>query len=119
MNEIESKFQDYINQLKSLQNSNYSVYEFYKKALQIENNFYKAVHDTDPDDYKGKYARCVILGKYKDFNCEGMLEQLNKLPESLKNENINSYYLRFPDKNISNQINKFIGDFSKLKNLSE
>ncbi|MDX1950413.1 MAG: hypothetical protein SFT90_07980, partial [Rickettsiales bacterium] len=46
-------------------------------------------------------------------------EQLNKLPESLKNENINSYYLRFPDKNISNQINKFIGDFSKLKNLSE
>ncbi len=119
MNEIEQKFQNYHQQFLDLQKQNISVYEFYKKALEIENNFYKVIQEANPSDNKGKYAKCVIIGKYAEFEYQNMLNSLESLPQELKNCNIQDYYRKYPQKNISISLNNFTIEFSHLKNLSE
>lgn len=60
MEEIKSLKDSYLMEIEKIKNSDPNIIDFYNQTIELTDKYIKKLSNTNPDTWKGKYAKCIF-----------------------------------------------------------
>lgn len=119
MNEIFELYNQYIEKVKALYNTNPTVPDFIEKCIGFDKEFLEKLEKIEPSDVNGKYAKCFIIDHFEKNKIPNPQKKVEEFKEAYGNTRIQDKNAGGISSELYNNLFNFKSNLEKISKMPE